>query len=475
MDDRKSILVVEDEPAFLELLERNLNQNGYAVITAENGEDALELLRQNRVNLILTDLKMPKMDGLQLLKAAKILSPEIEVIMMTAHGDVDTAVEAMQEGAYHFIRKPFKRNEILLTVTRALEKQALVCENQSIRKQLEAQNQLGNIIGISPVIQELVTKVQYIAPSMANVLILGETGTGKEVFADALHAASPRRDKPMIKVNCAALPENLLESELFGYEKGAFTDAKMQKPGRFELADGGTLFLDEIGEMPTHLQVKLLRVLQEGEFERLGGTKTIKVDVRLIAATNKNLPDEVKAGNFREDLFYRLNVITLEIPPLRERMDDIPLLVDSFIKQYSEKNSKSIRGISREALDALEICHWRGNIRELQSAIEQAVVLTPSDVIGLSDLPASIRLLEDVSGSIIPIRLGTPLEEIERQAVLGTLKLTGGDKELAAQLLGVSSRTIYRKLREIPNLSEDRAMGEGSVASESRRKTVQAR
>ena len=446
MNEHKTILVVDDDALIRQSVKRILEKEKYDVITAEDGEPALEIIRQKPVDLILTDLKMRKMDGMQLLKAAKMLAPEIDVIMMTAHGEVDTAVEAMREGAYHFIQKPLKRAEILLNIARALEKQALVLEVRSFREQLEAEHHFSNIIGQSSVIRELITKVQQVAPSTANVLILGESGTGKEVFANALHAASPRKNKPMVKVSCAALPETLLESELFGYEKGAFTDAKIRKPGRFELADGGTLFLDEIGEMPKPQQVKLLRVLQEGEFERLGGTKTICVDVRLIAATSKNLVEEVEAGNFREDLFYRLNVITLEIPPLRERRADIPLLVDRFLKKYSEKNEKLIRGISREALNALEVYDWRGNVRELESVIEQAIVLTRADSIGLADLPASIQPREISREKSITLPLGTPMEEVERRVICETLKMTSGDKELAAKLLGISSRTIYRKL-----------------------------
>ena len=446
MNEHKTILVVDDDALIRQSVKRILEKEKYDVITAEDGEPALEIIRQKPVDLILTDLKMRKMDGMQLLKAAKMLAPEIDVIMMTAHGEVDTAVEAMREGAYHFIQKPLKRAEILLNIARALEKQALVLEVRSFREQLEAEHHFSNIIGQSSVIRELITKVQQVAPSTANVLILGESGTGKEVFANALHAASPRKNKPMVKVSCAALPETLLESELFGYEKGAFTDAKTRKPGRFELADGGTLFLDEIGEMPKPQQVKLLRVLQEGEFERLGGTKTICVDVRLIAATSKNLVEEVEAGNFREDLFYRLNVVTLEIPPLRDRREDIPLLVNRFLKKYSEKNEKPIRGISREALNALEVYDWGGNVRELESVIEQAIVLTQADSIGLEDLPASIQPREISRGKSITLPLGTPMEEVERRVICETLKMTSGDKELAAKLLGISSRTIYRKL-----------------------------
>jgi len=446
MNEHKTILVVDDDALIRQSVKRILEKEKYDVITAEDGEPALEIIRQKPVDLILTDLKMRKMDGMQLLKAAKMLAPEIDVIMMTAHGEVDTAVEAMREGAYHFIQKPLKRAEILLNIARALEKQALVLEVRSFREQLEAEHHFSNIIGQSSVIRELITKVQQVAPSTAKVLILGESGTGKEVFANALHAASPRKNKSMVKVSCAALPETLLESELFGYEKGAFTDAKTRKPGRFELADGGTLFLDEIGEMPKPQQVKLLRVLQEGEFERLGGTKTICVDVRLIAATSKNLVEEVEAGNFREDLFYRLNVVTLEIPPLRDRREDIPLLVNRFLEKYSEKNEKPIRGISREALNALEVYDWGGNVRELESVIEQAIVLTQADSIGVADLPASIQPREISREKSITLPLGTPMEEVERRVICETLKMTSGDKELAAKLLGISSRTIYRKL-----------------------------
>ncbi|MDE0187410.1 MAG: sigma-54 dependent transcriptional regulator [Candidatus Poribacteria bacterium] len=451
MSENKRILVVDDDAPIRNSLEKILKRDGYNVFTAAGGESALKLVRQQPVHLILTDLKMPRMDGLQLLKAAKILSPEIEVIVMTAFGDVDSAVKAMREGAYHFIRKPLKRAEIRLTITRALEKQNLAIEVQSFRERMESDRHLSNIIGKSPVMRQLIAKVQQVAASSASVLITGESGTGKEIFANAIHSLSPRANQPMIKVNCGALPDALLESELFGYEKGAFTDAKSTKAGRFELADTGTLFLDEIGEMPKPLQVKLLRVLQDGKFERLGGTKTLSVDVRLIAATNKNLIAEVESGNFRDDLFYRLNVITLELPPLRSRIDDIPLLVNRFLKKYSEKDKKPIQNISRQALETLEGYHWPGNVRELENAIEQAVVLTQSDGIENSDLPMSVRGSGKDSDSTfakksIVIPLGTTMEVAEKRLISETLKMTGGDKELTAKLLDISSRTIYRKL-----------------------------
>ena len=442
----RGILIVDDDIAILESLARILTREGYAVSTAENGEQALETVRQGQVSLALTDLKMPRMDGMQLLKAIKMLAPDIEVIVMTGFAEVDTAVEAMREGAYHFIQKPLKRAAILLTVERALEKRALVLENRSYREQLEGEQHFSKIIGKSPVMRELITKVQQVAPSSANILIIGESGTGKEVFADTLHAISPRNNRPMVKVNCAALPDTLLESELFGYEKGAFTGATTRKLGRFDLADGGTLFLDEIGDMPKHLQVKLLRVLQEGEFDRLGGIKTVRVDARIIAASNKDLRLEVERGNFREDLFYRLNVITLRLPPLHERKADIPLLVSSFLKTYSEKNGKTIREISREALNALTAYDWPGNVRELENVIEQAVVLTKSETITLADLPSSIQPGETQSHASVVVPIGMPMEEVERLVIAETLKATGGDKLLTASLLGISSRTIYRKL-----------------------------
>ena len=451
MNADRSVLVVDDDAPIRDSLEKILKRDGYLVETAADGKSALEVIRQQPINLVLADLRMPKMDGLQLLKTVKMLAPEIEFILMTAYGEVDTAVEAMREGAYHFIQKPLKRHEILLTIARALEKQTLVIEVQSFREQRIAEHHLDNIIGTSPIMRQLIMKVQQVAPSTASILITGESGTGKEIFANAIHTLSPRANKPIIKVNCGALPDALLESELFGYEKGAFTDAKAGKPGRFELADEGTLFLDEIGEMPKPLQVKLLRVLQDGKFERLGGTRTLAVDVRLIAATNKNLTAEVEAGNFRDDLFYRLNVITLELPPLRSRREDIPLLVGRFLEKYSEKDAKPIRGISRQALETLEAYYWPGNVRELENAIEQAVVLTQSDTIEQMDLPTSIHKgskdsVHPQDSKSISIPLGTPMEKIEQKVITEVLSMTSGNKELAAKLLGVSSRTIYRKL-----------------------------
>ena len=448
MTEQKSILIIDDEKGHREALAKILAKDGYEVHAVENGESALEFLRQHYVNLIITDIKMPQMDGVQLLKASKTVHPEIEVIMMTGYGTVDTAVEAMREGAYHYIEKPLKPTEVRAVVSRALEKQILVLENKFLKNQLESAQYSRHVIGQSDVMRQLLDKVQQIAPSSATVLLLGESGTGKEVIATAIHLASSRRDKPLIKVNCAAFPESLLESELFGYERGAFTGATKRKPGRFELADGGTLFLDEIADMPVEVQVKLLRVLQEGEFERLGGTITLKVDVRIIAATTKDLKEEVEKGRFREELFWRLNVIPLLIPPLCERIDDIPLLVEHFIKIYSAKNDKKIHGISHDALEVMRNYEWPGNVRELENAIEQAVVLTKGNAITIEDLPQHIYAEQSKMESRITVPIGTSLEEIEHQVIIETLKQTKGDKELAAKLLGISSRTIYRKLDE---------------------------
>ena len=447
MNEQLSILVVDDEQHIRQTLQAILERKKYKVTVADDGKAALEIVRQQPIDLILTDLKMPRMDGLQLLKAAKRLAPEIEVILITAYGEVGTAVEAMRNGAFHFITKPPNRSQILLTVARALEKRALVLENQAYRDQLAAAHHGERIIGHSTVMQKLIAEVEKIAPSDSTVLILGQTGTGKEVIADAIHAASPRCDKAMVKINCAAIPEDLLESDLFGHERGAFTDAKKRKLGRFELANGGTLFLDEIGDMSIPLQSKLLRVIQEGEFERVGSTETIRVDVRLIAATNKDLAAAVEAGEFREDLFYRLKVMTLELPPLRERREDVPLLANHFITKYSEKSRKPIRGIAREAVDALKRYDWPGNVRELENVIERAVVLTETGVIELGNLPESVCPGEIADGDSIVIPVGTPMNEIQRIAIEAALERTNGDKKLAASLLGITVQTIYRKLK----------------------------
>ncbi|MGM0576669.1 MAG: sigma-54-dependent transcriptional regulator [Myxococcota bacterium] len=439
------LLVVDDDRANLESLARIFRREKLEVLTASDGKEALDLLREQRVGVCLTDLMMPGMSGLDLLRAAKTISPETEFVLMTAFGTVETAVEAMKEGAWDFVTKPFKKIQIVRAVRRALDQQNLLLENQLLRAQLQDSRKQRSIIGNSLSIRHTMEMVQQVAPSSATVLLTGESGTGKELFARAIHDESSRQGRPFIAVNCAALPETLLEAELFGHEKGAFTGASSTKKGRFELADGGTLFLDEIGEMSPQVQVKLLRALQEGEFERVGGTRTLHVDVRIVAATNTDLKAEVDEGRFREDLFYRLNVIHIGLPPLRDRKDDVPLLAHHFLKRYADKNDKAIQGITREAMDALVDWGWPGNVRELENAMERAVVLCRGETVGVEELPPQLRQ-GGAETRAMNIPVGTPLEAIEKLVIRETLNATRGDKELAAQLLGISTRTIYRKI-----------------------------
>ncbi len=445
MPDRAKILLVDDEVAHLETLERLFTKEGHRVLTAENGEQALDIIRDERVNLIITDLKMGDVDGMDLLKLAKTLQPEAEVILMTAFGTVERAVKGMKQGAYDFVSKPIKRATILKAASQALEKQALVAENRQLKAKLADLKNERSIVGQSPALRQALDLVKQVASSDATVLLSGESGTGKELFARMVYELSERCDEPFVAVNCAALPESILESELFGYEEGAFTGANQRKLGRFEAADGGTLFLDEIGELSQQVQVKLLRVLQEGEFERLGSNTPTRVDVRIVAATHKDLEEELEEGNFREDLYYRLNVVNIEIPPLRHRMEDVPLLAEHFLGQYREKNNRQIDRISRDGLDTLASYRWPGNVRELENVVERAVVLDKDGVIDVDDLPEHITDREGDTRHIT-IPLGTPLDEIEQRVLHETLKMTGGDKKLAAQLLDISTRTIYRKL-----------------------------
>jgi two-component system, NtrC family, response regulator HydG len=467
MNGEPTLLVVDDEASNLESLERIFAREGLTVLTAKDGKDALEVVRKRRVDVVLTDLMMPGISGVDLLKAVKQLSAETETVVMTAYGTVEAAVEAMREGAYDFITKPLKRAQVVRVVSKALEKQSLIVENKTLKAQLEATRRRP-IVGQSLAMRRTLEVVQQAAPSVATVLLLGESGTGKELLARQIHESSPRAGRAFIPVNCAAIPEGILEAELFGYEKGAFTGAVARRDGRFTLADGGTLFLDEIGEIPLSVQVKLLRVLQEGEIERLGG-KSQKIDIRLVAATNKDLRRAVAEGSFREDLYYRLNVIALNVPPLRDRRDDVPLLVDYFLTRFREKNGKSLTGCTRAALDVLVEYDWPGNVRELENAIERAVVLSKSSVIDVEDLPRDVRGAPPVSAGssrALTFEIGTPLADIEMRVIHETLRHTKGDKRLAAQLLGIATRTIYRKL-------EDPAAG-GGVESNDPRSTADA-
>ena len=453
----KNVLLVDDHKPFRDSLAKILEGKGLRVFSANDGEEALDTLRKEEIHLVLTDLKMPRMDGVELLKVAKTIRPEVEVILITGYGTVDTAVTAMKDGAYDYIQKPFKPQEILKLVRKAIEKQSLVLENRILQERIKDFQKVEKIVGRSPAMRRVLEIVAQVAPSLATILIQGESGTGKEVIAQAIHDLSPRVNKPFIKVSCAALPETLLEAELFGYERGAFTGAIARKEGRFELADGGTLFLDEIGEVSPTVQVKLLRVLQVGEFERLGGTKTIRGDVRLVTATNMNLLEAVERKAFREDLFSRLNVITLTLPPLREREGDIPLLAHHFLEIFKKKNNKEVKGFTQEALEVMLRYPWPRNVRQLENAIERAVVLTRGEMIAPEDLPPEIlKALEMPTAQeaalmdekTISISLGTPLEAIERRVIEETLRHSRGDKNVASKILGISTRTIYRKIEE---------------------------
>ena len=448
-----TILIVDDEASNRESLEKIFAKEGFRVLGAAGAKDALELCRTHRVEVVLTDLMMPGISGIELLRGVKAVSPETEIVLMTAHGTVETAVEAMKLGAYDFVEKPLKRLPIVKTVRKAAERQSLVAENRTLRRQI-ASLERRTIVGNSPAWRRTMEIVDQAAPSSATVLLLGESGTGKELCARAVHEKSQRAAGSFVAINCAAIPETILESELFGYERGAFTGAVARREGRFAQAAGGTLLLDEVGEIPGAVQVKLLRVLQEGEYEPLGG-KTAKADVRVVAATNRDLHREVQAGRFREDLYYRLNVIAITCPPLRERREDVPLLADHFLRLYAGKNGKDGLSLSAAALDLLVDYSWPGNVRELENAIERAVVLCRGGTIEAKDLPRSVAF-EDRTAEAITISIGTPLEEIERRVIKETLRHTKGDKRLAAQLLGIATRTIYRRLE-----SEEGGGGEG--------------
>jgi len=456
---KQTVLIVDDQESIRLALSKMLSKEGYEVLLADEGEKALDILREKKVNAMLSDLKMPKMDGLQLLKASKLIKPEVEVILITAHGTIEKAVGAMKDGAYDFITKPFKKIVITNMIKKAIEKQALVIENRILHEQLahSDHDKHADIIGQSDVMRDVIKLAEQVAPSQASVLIQGENGTGKESIASLIHGIGARSDKPFIKVSCAALPDSLLESELFGYEKGAFTGAVNQKEGRFEVANEGSLFLDEIGEITPSIQVKLLRVLQEGEFERLGGTKVLRSNVRIISATNVNLENAIKQKRFREDLYYRLNVITMNIPPLRERKEDIPLLISHFLKIYQEMNNKVIDGISEDVLDILTDHQWPGNVRELKNVIERAVVLTQDRIITQKDLPQNISK-ERIEDRKLTIPFGMTLREIEKKIIIETLRRSKGDKEITANLLGITPRTIYRKM---DSLEEEEKQEEG--------------
>jgi two-component system response regulator HydG len=463
MAESATLLVADDDPGVREGLERTLTREGYRVVLASDGRAALERLQGGGVDLVLTDLKMPGLTGIELLRAAKAIAPDVDVILLTAFGTVEEAVKAMKDGAYDFITKPFQRAQILRLIRQALERRSLIQQNRELQRRLDDLLRQGAVIGGSPAFRRTMTLVEQVAASSATVLIQGESGTGKELIARAIHEGSTRRGKPFVAVNCAALTETLLESELFGYEKGAFTGAAGRKEGRFELADGGTLFLDEVADLSPVTQPKILRVLQEGEFERLGGTRSLRVDVRIVAATNQELAQLVRDKRFREDLYYRLNVITINVPPLRDRREDVRLLAEHFLRIYAAKNNRKLDGFSDEALERLEGYAWPGNVRELENVIERAVVLARAGRIDAGDLPHEVGGVKPPPRDAIVQLVGTPLAEIEQRLLDETLRITGGNKTQAAKLLGIDVRTVSRKLERLDEAS-DTASGDPASA-----------
>ena len=445
---KQRILIVDDEQNARDALKTIFTEEGYEVAEAADGEAGLAALSSFKPDAVLCDIRMPKMDGLELLAKAKAEGHGAVFVMVTAFGSIETAVQAMKAGAEDYVTKPIDVSAVLARIEKVLEKRALRQENELLRERLREKYKFSNIVGESPELQGVFDVVVRAAPTRATILVLGESGTGKELIAQAVHESSPRRDKPFVKVNCAALTESLLESELFGHEKGSFTGAVGRREGRFELANGGTLFLDELGEISPALQVKLLRVLQQQEFERVGGTQTIKVDVRVVAATNRDLEAEVKAGRFREDLFYRLNVVTVTIPPLRKRKTDIPALVQHFLERYGSMHGKQMKGLAPGVLNVLLAYDWPGNVRELGNVIERAVVLARGTELTSDDLPTALRGPRPTgraSDALIP---GASLYDIEREAILRTLDLVGGSTSRAADLLGISVRKIQYRLKE---------------------------
>ncbi len=450
------VLVVDDEESIREFFEIMLKREGYDVLTASNGAEALERLKKERVDLVISDLQMPELSGMQLLQGAKEIDPELVMIMITAFGSTETAVEAMKLGAYDYVQKPFKIDEVKIIIRQALEKRSLRMENAVLKRELGTKYAFDNIIGSAPPMLRIYEMVKRVANTKSSVLITGESGTGKELIARAIHFNGPLKDKPFVTINCGAIPENLMESEMFGHKKGSFTGAIADKKGLFEVANSGTIFLDELGELPLPMQVKLLRVIQEGTFKRVGGTEDITVDVRVISATNRNLDNEVRAGRFREDLFYRMNVIQIHCPPLRERREDIGMLANHFLEKFAKGLGVEVKRIGNEAMEALKRYHYPGNVRELENVIERTVALEPGAIILPESLPR--HLLDAQQPSAGPLDAnkieiladqGIDLEKLtadfERTLLTKALQQAGGIKKRAAKLLGISFRSMrYR-------------------------------
>ncbi|POQ98589.1 transcriptional regulator [Alkalispirochaeta sphaeroplastigenens] len=442
-----NVLIADDEKNIRTGLGKALEIDGYAVFLAADGQEALEIIEGEEVDLVIADLRMPRLPGEELLRRVVQNYPTVPVIILTGHGTIETAVQAMRDGAYDFLTKPVSLDRLSLLAQRALSSRELVLQHRQLQQELEQHRKTSEIIGKSTAMQRLLDVIRQVAPTKASVLITGESGVGKELVADAIHRLSDRAERSLIKVHCAALSESLLESELFGHEKGAFTGAIGRKRGRFELANAGTIFLDEIGEINQSLQIKILRVLQEKEFERVGGEETVSVDVRIVSATNRDLRREIEKGAFREDLFYRLNVVNIHVPPLRERKEDIPLLVASFVKEFARENNKAVEGVDVRARSALHGYSWPGNIRELRNSIESAVVMCKGSIITLEDLPPAISQVED-GGDSVRVPLGSTMARAEREIIRANLAHHKGNKTRTAETLGIGRKTLHRKISE---------------------------
>lgn len=441
-----NVLVVDDEKNIREGLGKALELDGHNILLAADGQEAWETIENEEIDLIITDLRMPRLSGEELLKRVVDSYPTVQVIILTGHGTIETAVQAMRDGAFDFLTKPVNLDRLSLLVRRALSTRELVLQHRALQDELNKHRNFSNIIGKSTELKQVFEVVSQVAPTKASVLITGESGVGKELIADAIHNFSGRKEKPLVKVHCAALTESLLESELFGHEKGSFTGAVSRKRGRFELAHMGTIFLDEIGEINPNVQVKILRVLQEKRFERVGGEETIMVDARVVAATNKDLKAEIENGRFREDLYYRLNVVNIHVPPLRERKEDIPLLAAAFIKEFAAENAKPVEGIDSKARSMLYNYSWPGNIRELRNTIESAVVMCKGSIIMPDDLPPGV--MQDSDNDVIRIAVGSSLAEAEQEIIRSTLSANNGNKSKTATVLGIGRKTLHRKLSE---------------------------
>jgi DNA-binding NtrC family response regulator len=447
--DKPRILLVDDDKNTADGLKKILLQDGYDTGCTYTGNEALDLIEAEHFDIVITDMKLPDISGFSIIEKVKKENIDIAVVMITAFSSIQTAIDAMKKGADDYLTKPVNIEELELILKKILERRLLILQNKELKQKLKDKYNFSGIIGNTPEIQLIFKTITEIAPTAATVLIYGDTGTGKELIANAIHYSSDRRDKPFITLHCASLSEGVLESELFGHEKGAFTGAISQRRGRFELANGGSLFLDEVGEMNSHVQIKLLRVLETGKFERVGGEKTFESDVRIIAATNKDLEKEIKEGRFREDLYYRLNVINLKLPSLIERKEDIGLLIDNFLIKYSKKNRKNIKGLTPQSAKLLNNYDWPGNVRELENAIERAVVMARNEYVEPNDLPSNINVNTKKSRKeTFRIPSGATMKEIEKKVIIETLQTTNGSKSKAAKILGISTRKIEYKIKE---------------------------